>query len=52
MQPANNILSSSGTPEIDINYTEYRFSNNQKPLYRKALHVGSPNFTEYYYYYD
>ena len=52
MQPANNILSSSGSPEIDINYTDYRFSNNQKPLYRKALHVGSPNFTEYYYYYD
>jgi hypothetical protein len=51
-QPANNLLSISGTPENDIRYTEYRLTNNQKPLYRKALLVGSPNFVEYYYYYD
>ncbi len=51
-QPANNLLSVRGTSENDILYTAYQLSNNQKPLYRKALVAGSPNFTEYYYYYD
>lgn len=52
IQPVNNLVASGGTPENEVRYTDYQFSNNQKPLYRKALLGTSPSFIEYFYYYD
>lgn len=49
--PANNI-SQASNPSNSTYTTEYRYSANNKPVYRKTLYTGTGNYDETYYYYD
>jgi hypothetical protein len=53
---ANNIISRRSNVAGDWEWSEmdfeYNYSANNKPLYQKARHAGSPLFYEVYYYYD
>jgi hypothetical protein len=47
----NNALSKTAQTEDSYTY-EYRYTSNNKPLYRKEKKVNSPAYGELYYYYD
>ena len=47
----NNVINKTAQSEDSYTY-EYRYTPNNKPLYRKEKKVNSPAYGELYYYYD
>lgn len=51
-KPANNLTQSVAKDSESFSYFDYKYSSNNKPLYRKEKVIGGTGFTETFYYYD